>query len=89
MEHYDKRYSLRSPAGSRYVYIYKVTGRGYFPMDMLRYDSARPSGSEDASAMGSIRGAADKQRTVELVGARPPTVARWASFGWKVEERDD
>lgn len=64
---------------------FKVTGRGAFPFDMLRYDSCFPATSADAAALDAVD---YHTRTVELVLALPrmATFARWASFGWTVSE---
>ena len=69
-------------------YRYKVSGSGYFPIDMLRYDCAYPASSEAVSAMGSeSRGERTVQRrTVELCSHHLPTIDRWRSFGWIVED---
>ena len=61
---------------------YTVTGTGEFPMDMLRYDSSWPWGSEDAHTMGAVEWRS--RRIVKLAGLRV-TAARWASFGWHVD----
>lgn len=64
----------------------RVTGRGEFPMDMLRRDCAWPASTEDACKILD-----SEKRTVELVAQsrRFVTRERWASFGWKVTELDD
>ena len=77
-----------------YSYEFEVQGHGYFPVDMLRYDSCHPATSEDASniivEVGRIndRGNYTKPRTVTLRHTGDfnwrPTDARWESFGWKV-----
>lgn len=56
-------------------YRYLVQGRGEFPMDMLRYDEARP-----------FHGLSEREETrvVTVIGRRRPTNARWESFGWRV-----
>ena len=70
-----------------------VTGRGHFPVDMLRYDACWPS---DDHAVEVITFAGDNSLdepdqfyTCDLtrVSTNPndnPTSARWASFGWSV-----
>ena len=64
-------------------YRYTVTGRGYFPVDMLRYDCCWPRRGEDSSLL-LVHG--DKERTVEMMGVKPPTKDRWRSFVWSVGE---
>ncbi len=58
-----------------------VEGRGYFPLDMLRYDQCWPCSSEDVLAMDVT-----EHRRIVMLSHGLPTVARWNSFGWKVEE---
>lgn len=53
---------------------YEVEGSGPFPHDMLRYDEAWLRRDEPGTG----------RRRVGVVGIHPPTVARWASFGWRV-----
>ena len=68
-------------------YRYKVSGSGYFPVDMLRYDCAYPASSADVSAMGANSPRIDvERRTVELRSYHRPTPDRWLSFGWVVED---
>ena len=62
------------------LYRFEVTGRGAFPVDMLRYDSCYPSGTISAS---DILGT--DLRTVSFYFHRKPTVARWDSFNWGCE----
>lgn len=71
--------------------VFKVKGKGFFPIDMLRYDCCYPNNSED---VGRVRGFDDGiagERIVEL-GRRVekktdlPTNDRWKSFGWQVIE---
>lgn len=63
---------------------FTVTGKGRFPLDMLRYDGVYPSRPEDVAALTQ-----EGQRTVRLTllasvkdGCEPS--GRWASFGWPV-----
>lgn len=64
---------------------YWVTGRGEFPFDMLRYDSAWPYDGDAAVRMAgrgdTVRG---QPRSVQLASYREPTVGRWSSFGWSM-----
>lgn len=79
------------------IFVAKVTFKGEFPLDMLRYDRASPSTSEDVL---KIRHSFDfdtrsrepvevevvkyAERNVKKAGAF--TVRRWESFGAKVED---
>ena len=67
---------------------YRVTGRGPFPVDMLRYDRVSPSSEADSYAMGCEIGADHGTRTVEVMG-RGCTPARWLSFLWAVVVDED
>lgn len=62
-------------------YTYEVSGRGSFPIDMLRYAEAFPASEVDS---GKIE--AEGTRTVRVRGlAKPETVgARWSSFCWQI-----
>jgi hypothetical protein len=69
------------------LYRYTVSGSGYFPVDMLRYDSAWPNGQQSATDMLSQhRGSEVPLRRVELMSIKTPTAARWRSFGWRVDQ---
>lgn len=70
----------------REQYVYTVTGRGEFPLDMLRYDSCWPTSQESTSAMTrSFHPRNHGPHTVAMRGLASPTVSRWESFGWQVE----
>ena len=77
--------------GTLYRTDFKVTGRGAFPVDMLRYTAAFPKGEEDARA---IENSFDRDgvTTITLTKYhRDPTPvlseARWLSkFRWQVVE---
>jgi len=58
---------------------FTISGRGNFPLDMLRYDCCYPSSPQDVS---KIEGR--EPREITLIAANPfaPTKGRWASFGW-------
>lgn len=70
---------------------FTVIGRGKFPIDMLRYDSCWPAKSEDARTItATFDEPRDPRETFEIglmqaAGYGEPTVARWDSFGWKVQ----
>ena len=73
--------------------IYTVTGRGQFPIDMLRYDCAWPLTGDDAAHITESFGAdvGIRRWTVTLESDMPrpayPCIARWTSFGCQVEVR--
>lgn len=77
--------------GKTRSYEFTVAGSGAFPFDMLRYDAAYPVGTEGVFALKMASGAHGFRVagvvTVPLATMlRPPTDARWASFGWKVSD---
>ena len=61
------------------LYKYIVTGAGFFPMDMLRYDHCWPA---DNDAVIEIQGPMMDERKILLASIQAPTEARWESFGW-------
>jgi len=65
---------------------YRVTGRGQFPVDMLRYDLAHPRSESDAGIIEDSlnRRGPQAEHEVKLEGMKQPTVDRWSSFGWQV-----
>lgn len=76
-------------------HIFHVRGTWPFPVDMLRYDDAKPSAPVDQSLIEHLSADTpgpevfdDNNRlavvTVTLKGPRRPTEARWASFLWRV-----
>lgn len=79
------------------VTVFTVSGTLPFPLDMLRYDNAWPHTESDAMRIGEAcdsrfrqaRFKDDKQYrwTVTLTThAGDPTIGRWRSFGWEVDE---
>jgi len=65
------------------VLRYTVSGRGTFPVDMLRYDSAQalaPVEVETPTELATFAAV----RQVRIVNAHGCTPARWSSFGWSV-----
>lgn len=63
---------------------FTVTGRGSFPLDMLRWDQCYPQGPDDVANID-----VGQRREIKLVhvGDRrhwEPTKDRWASFNWVV-----
>ena len=71
-----------------YQYRFRVTSSMSFPIDMLRYDSCWPAHETEALEIerGFASGGYDKPITIELRGLSPPTVGRWNSRGWSVEQ---
>ena len=73
-----------------YQWFLVVEGRGEFPFDMLRYDSAFPYREEDSSKLKPVPfvpGPRGLRRVVLCrrgVNALGSTGARWSSFGWQV-----
>ncbi len=73
-----------------YTHYFKVTGKGTFPADMLRYDACYPKGPEDVDALYAHTGHEQDPLTIELVhraatkwdAEHGVTPARWSSFGW-------
>lgn len=75
-----------------------VEGTGEFPLDMLRYDSARPLTAEDKRVVDALYEGGDatplwdgdklRRNRVTLVTELPnaPTHGRWQSYTWKVVE---
>jgi len=74
---------------------FTVTGRGKFPIDMLRYNACTPRTSQDSAAIeASIvepyyeAGRNNPQlRSIQLViapGYPDPTAERWRSYRWEV-----
>jgi hypothetical protein len=59
---------------------YEVTGWGYFPTDMLRYDRALVVWAEEKLAVFGGR----PITTWTILGATKPTVGRWESFMYNI-----
>ena len=69
----------------KYIQRFSVTGRGFFPFDMLRYDRCWPESQDDVTNLGLN----EMVRVVTLkryssVKGELPTIARWQSFRWEV-----
>lgn len=78
---------------------YTVTGRWPLPLDMLRYDEAKPATPHDAALVTSfsnpdrspceVAGAQEREVTITLVSGRQPfflatsCAERWRSYGWR------
>lgn len=75
-----------------YLLQFTVSGRGNFPIDMLRYERCYPVDSESVAAIVTSHKLTDElcevrlETLAETKGAQP-TVARWNSFGWRVLEQ--
>ena len=72
---------------------FTVEGKSDVPLDMLRYDACRPATESDSTTINTtivfpyVSGRKDKPTfTIRLKGLKPPTFARWRSFGWEVVE---
>lgn len=81
------------------IKFYAVTGTGFFPTDMLRYDNAEPMNTTERDIMEShiYDPECEQHHHEQWKGAREqvsiclmsdqrgaPTVDRWRSFGWLV-----
>lgn len=67
------------------LHHYTVFGKGRFPLDMLRHDRASPTEPHGAVLIVATDGG---YRRIALQSVINPTVDRWASFGWGVEQID-
>lgn len=73
-------------------WTFTVSGRGHFPLDMLRRDCCWPRTQVDVEGLSwpdfkQIDAQFHEQeRRVTLVGVMMPTIARWLSFGWNVAD---
>ena len=74
------------------VKYFTVSGRGQFPIDMLRHDACWPNTSQDATVIQNTL--ADREFRLKgpwevrlaTYDKNTPTVGRWNSFMCKVEE---
>lgn len=80
----------RKIATNRYLQLARVTGRGAFPLDMLRYDACHPRTGDDVSALHATF---QERGTRSVVVCRFSQTAseawtsdRWFSFGWALQE---
>lgn len=82
--------------GKGWEYQYTVSGKWPFPVDMLRYDRAKPLTEADEFLIKELSLDADRyvaevdrptnhRVSVRLVGPVVPTYRRWKSFLWRVE----
>lgn len=71
----------------------KITFRGQFPIDMLRYDRACPESEQDSAVIEQSGLVLPGPQTVEIckvTSQKKPqwTEGRWKSFGAKIEPLD-
>lgn len=72
-----------------YIHTAKATGRGQFPIDMLRYDRCYPESESDSAQIQYDR--SERSVTVvaltysKFVGAAW-TPKRWESFMWRLSD---
>jgi hypothetical protein len=62
-----------------------VRGSGRFPFDMLRRDRCWPAGEHESYRL-TVDDDELALRQVKLHGLAYPTIERWRSFGWIVQE---
>lgn len=65
-----------------------VSGTGYFPVDMLRYDCCFPASEKDVVAISKSMKTPNRQEVVAIhlfSAYGKVTPERWASFGWQVK----
>ena len=66
---------------------FTVSGKGTFPLDMLRYDQCWPKTPKDADEIKTEGEAHRTARTITLQTWKDePTTSRWSSYGWEVAE---
>jgi hypothetical protein len=63
---------------------FQVTGKGQFPIDMLRYDLCWPATGSDSTDIEHSHPSSTILHRIDLKGLKLPTAARWESFGWKL-----
>ena len=73
----------------------EVTGKGQFPIDMLRHDQCFPIFESDSEIIRNslaVRGRSIGPQIIALGSWHPsrwePTKDRWASFGWVVTHHE-
>ena len=64
------------------IFNFSVTGKGSFPLDMLRYDSCWPTGKDCADELTQK----DTKRKIHLKSIYTPTPARWKRLGWPIKD---
>ena len=77
----------------KYRQSFEVSGTGSFPFDMLRYDACFPAREmkDSYQLVPTNEKAMLYKRTIRLCRYtehkdRMPTLGRWKSFGWEVNE---
>lgn len=73
----------------KYRQTFVVHGGGQFPFDMLRYDMCFPKFEAEVHMLAADYGAGVRKVTImRFVDGKTdlPTVDRWRSFGWTVEQ---
>jgi hypothetical protein len=76
-------------------YYFTVTGRGAFPLDMLRYDGCYPVHPEDVDQIQQSldpRWRRDRKEAFKIRMAtykQIPTKERWSSFIWHVTDIEE
>lgn len=69
----------------RTVWTYMVSGTGRFPLDMLRYDRCTPLAGVDVAILeNTFQG--HGYNSFAVIGPVEPTIDRWKSFGWQVND---
>lgn len=81
--------SVKLDTPQRWRHDFQVSGSGYFPFDMLRYDQCcfvyeRDSTMLAYNAMGQWGNITINLVSYSVSKDWTPTVAKWESFGWKV-----
>lgn len=79
--------------GKIWITEYEVIGDGPFPVDMLRYDASYPADNaelilQEAGFGMSLEAGPRRVRLRHRDGYSrwEPTVGRWSSFGWTVDQ---
>jgi hypothetical protein len=63
---------------------FTVTGKGRFPIDMLRHDVCTPADNAAVEAIENLDNTGVRDVTLTAAKMRYITPARWLSFGWRV-----
>lgn len=72
---------------TRYRQEFIVEGGGTFPYDMLRYDRCYPAEENQSCLLQTVSHDRQVRLARETYNKNDmPTIARWASFGWRVLE---
>lgn len=71
---------------------FTATGRGAFPVDMLRYDQCFPSRESDSRVMADEDECGNREVRLAVHTTRrswQPTRQRWLSFLWSASDAGD